>query len=62
MKYTAPIFLFLFMFLQSCDKLKLPVPEEPKLVNTTKYVFKQPDSLGTLPILWYRMGYGKDTG
>lgn len=50
--------------LYSCTPEPLPKPfpcKLPDCSDTVKYVWKRPDSLGQLKILWYSMGHSVDT-
>jgi len=55
-------YLIILMMAGSCTKEPLPSHcKLPDCSDTIKYVWKRPDSLGLLPILWYTLGHTSDT-
>ncbi|MCO6459977.1 MAG: hypothetical protein J5I59_01120 [Saprospiraceae bacterium] len=58
------MFIFVLMTLMSMGCTKEPMPSPCKLPDcsdTTKWVFDPPDSMGVMPVLWYKLAHGPDT-
>ena len=54
--------IMIIMMSMGCGKEPMPSPcKLPDCRDTIKWVFKQPDSLGVLPILWYKVAHAPDT-
>jgi len=50
------------LIMTGCMKHPIPSPcKLPDCSDTVKYTFKQPDSFGSLPILWYKIAHAPDT-
>ena len=64
-KYYHGVFIWIMILVCSCTPEPLPKPNPCKLPDcsdTIKYVWKRPDSLGLMKILWYTLGHSIDTG
>ena len=58
----AIVIVSIIMMSMGCGKEPMPSPcKLPDCSDTIKWVFKQADSLGVLPILWYKPAHAPDT-